>query len=210
VCLISRLTNEFVNIIKVLVTCYRQVKNAGRTIGTAGLNPANTTLIRCLYLLGLFAQHAQIDQHKEQFNQPLGIPPTGSVISLIANAIVAFTRPVVPEALRKIAISSYGTSSFVRSDRVGYLCLGNTEFFKAESGDAPQIIASSLRTASMVLKKTILEIFHDYFTIEESKAEAREGIKKEDVDLSDNIGVLTGTSTSLSTDESPSHLRNGN
>jgi hypothetical protein len=90
------------------------------------------------------------------------------------------------------------------------LCLGNTEFFKAESGDAPQIIASSLRTASMVLKKTILEIFHDYFAIEESKAEAREGIKKEDVDLSDNIGVLTGTSTSLSTDESPSHLRNGN
>jgi hypothetical protein len=108
VCLISRLTNEFVNIIKVLVTCYRQIKNAERTIGTTALNPTNTTLIRCLYLLGLFAQHAQIDQHKEQFNQPLGIPPTGSVISLIANAIASFTTPVVPEALRKIAVSSYG------------------------------------------------------------------------------------------------------
>jgi hypothetical protein len=90
------------------------------------------------------------------------------------------------------------------------LCLGNTEFFKSESGDAPQIIASSLRTGSMVLKKTILEIFHDYFAIEESKAEAREGIKKEDIDLSDNIGVLTGTSTSLSTDESPPHLSERN
>jgi hypothetical protein len=102
-----------VNIIKVLVTCFRQIKTAERTIGTAALNPANTTLIRCLYLLGLFAQHAQIDQHKEQFNQSLGIPLTGSVISLIANAIAAFTRPVVPEALRKIAISSFGMSFFV-------------------------------------------------------------------------------------------------
>lgn len=62
----------------------------------------------------------------------------------------------------------------------------------------------------MVLKKTILEIFHDYFAIEESKAEAREGIKKEDIDLSDNIGVLTGTSTSLSTDESPPNLSDRN
>jgi len=53
----------------------------------------------------------------------------------------------------------------------------------------------------MVLKKTILEIFHDYFAIEELKAEAREGIRKEEIDLSDNIGVLTGTSHSLSTDE---------
>jgi len=97
-----------VNIIKVLVTCYRQIKNAERTIGTSALNPGNTTLIRCLYLLGLFAQHAQIDQHKEQFNPPLGIPNTGSVISLFANAIAAFTGSVVPEALRKIAISSYG------------------------------------------------------------------------------------------------------
>ena len=96
------------NIIKVLVTCYRQIKNAERTIGTSALNPGNTTLIRCLYLLGLFAQHAQIDQHKEQFNPPLGIPNTGSVISLFANAIAAFTSSVVPEALRKIAISSYG------------------------------------------------------------------------------------------------------
>jgi len=108
VCLISRMTNDYVNIIKVLVTCYRQIKNAERTIGTSALNPGNTTLIRCLYLLGLFAQHAQIDQHKEQFNPPLGIPNTGSVISLFANAIAAFTGSVVPEALRKIAISSYG------------------------------------------------------------------------------------------------------
>jgi len=53
----------------------------------------------------------------------------------------------------------------------------------------------------MVLKKTILEIFHDYFATEELKAEAREGSKKEEIDLSDNIGMLTGTSHSLSTDE---------
>jgi hypothetical protein len=46
-----------------------------------------------------------------------------------------------------------------------------------------------------------LEIFHDYFTIEEYKAEAREGNRKEDVDLTEDIGVLTGTADSINTDE---------
>ena len=81
------------------------------------------------------------------------------------------------------------------------MCLGNTEFFKSETGDAQQIISSSLRDGSLTLKKTILDIFLEYFTTEEAKAEAREGIKKEDVDLTDNIGVLTGTSSAVSTDE---------
>ena len=81
------------------------------------------------------------------------------------------------------------------------MCLGNTEFFKSETGDAQQIIASSLRDGSIVLKRTILEIFQDYFAFEEHKAESLEGIKKDDVDLSSDIGVLTGTATSVATDE---------
>ena len=88
-----------------------------------------------------------------------------------------------------------------RSLTVGFLCLGNTEFFKSETGEAQQIITSSLRDGSVVLKRTILEIFHDYFAIEEHKAESLEGIKKDDVDLSNDIGVLTGTATSVATDE---------
>jgi hypothetical protein len=84
---------------------------------------------------------------------------------------------------------------------IGFLCLGNTDFFKSETEDAQQIITSSLRDGSLALKKTILEIFQDYFTIEEHKAEAREGSKKEDVDLTEDIGVLTGTAESVNTDE---------
>jgi hypothetical protein len=37
--------------------------------------------------------------------------------------------------------------------------------------------------------------------MEESKAEASEGNKKEDVDLTGDIGVLTGTANSVNTDE---------
>ena len=37
--------------------------------------------------------------------------------------------------------------------------------------------------------------------MEEAKAEAREGNKKEDVDLTGDIGVLTGTANSVNTDE---------
>ena len=79
-------------------------------IGTGGLNPQNTLLTRCLYLLGLFAQHAKIDEHKEQINPALGLSLNTSVTSLIAKAIAVFTKPVLPEQVRKVAISSYGTS----------------------------------------------------------------------------------------------------
>ena len=84
---------------------------------------------------------------------------------------------------------------------IGFLCLGNTEFFKTETGDAQQIITSSLRDGSITLKRTILEIFQEYFSIEELKAEAREGVKKEDVDLSTDFGVFAGTASSIGTDE---------
>lgn len=85
--------------------------------------------------------------------------------------------------------------------KAGFLCLGNPGFFKSETGEAQQIIATSLRDGSQTLKRTILEIFQDYFTNEELKAEIREGIKKEDVDVTNDIGVLTGTATSVNTDE---------
>jgi hypothetical protein len=86
---------------------------------------------------------------------------------------------------------------------VGFLCLGNTEIFKSETEDAQQIITSALRGDSVSLKRTILEIFQDYFAIEEYKAEALEGREKEDVDLSADIGVLTGTAKNINTDEYP-------
>jgi hypothetical protein len=85
--------------------------------------------------------------------------------------------------------------------KVGFLCLGNPDFFKSETGEVQQIIAISLRDGSQTLKRTILEIFQDYFANEELKAEIREGIKKEDVDVTSDIGVLTGTATSVNTDE---------
>lgn len=84
---------------------------------------------------------------------------------------------------------------------IGFLCLGNTEFFKTETGDAQEIITSSLRNSSITLKRTILEVFQEYFSIEEHKAEAREGIKKEDVDLTTDFGVFAGTSNNIGTDE---------
>jgi hypothetical protein len=77
-------------------------------IESGTLNAGNTTLIRCLYLLGLFAQHAKITEHTEQFTAGLGVPRNVSVIGLIAKSLAAFTKPAVPEALRKIAIASYG------------------------------------------------------------------------------------------------------
>lgn len=199
-CLIARILNDYSNIIKVVQTCFRQVKNSEKLIGTGGLNPQNTLLTRCLYLLGLFAQHAKIDENKEQVNPALGLPKNVSVTSMIAKLIAAFTKPVVPEQLRKVAVSSYGVSVRIQYLLLGYLCLGNTDFFKSDTEDAQQIIASSLRDGSLTLKRTILEIFHDYFKMEETKAEAREG-KKEDVDLTGDIGVLTGTANSLNTDE---------
>jgi hypothetical protein len=81
------------------------------------------------------------------------------------------------------------------------LCLGNTEFFKSEAEESQQIITSSLRDGSLVLKRTILDIFQEYFAIEEHKAEILEGKEKEDVDITADIGVLTGTAHSVSTDE---------
>ena len=108
--------NDYSNIIKVIQTCFRQVKNSEKLIGTGRLNPQNTLLTRCLYLLGLFAQHAKIDENKEQVNSALGLPKNVSVTGMIAKLIAAFTRPVVPEQLRKVAISSYGTSFEIQFD----------------------------------------------------------------------------------------------
>jgi len=83
----------------------------------------------------------------------------------------------------------------------GFLCLGNTEYFKSETAGAQQIIESSLRGESITLKRTILEIFQEYFAIEERKAELLEGKEREDVDLSSDIGVLTGTAKTANNDE---------
>jgi hypothetical protein len=84
---------------------------------------------------------------------------------------------------------------------LGFLCLGNTEYFKSETAGAQQIISSSLRGDSIPLKRTILEVFQEYFAIEEHKAELLEGKEKEDVDLSSDIGILTGTAMSTNNDE---------
>ena len=108
VCLIAGMLNDFSNVSKVILTCYRQVKNAERTIGTGGLNPGNTVLIRSVYLLGLFAQHARIGEHREQMNPQLGLPTNSSATGLIAKLLASFTKSVIPEALRKVAITSYG------------------------------------------------------------------------------------------------------
>lgn len=110
-CLIARLLNDYSNIVKVIQTCFRPVKNAERMIESRDLNVGNTTLIRCLYLLGLFAQHAKISDHSEVFTSGLGVPRNVSVVGLIASSLAAFTKSVVPEALRKIAITSYGICS---------------------------------------------------------------------------------------------------
>ena len=101
--------NDYTNIIKVVQTCFRPVKASERLIEARELKAGNTTLIRCLYLLGLFAQHAKIDEHTEQFNPSFNVPRNVSVTDLIAKSLAAFTKPIVPEALRKIAITSYGT-----------------------------------------------------------------------------------------------------
>jgi hypothetical protein len=84
---------------------------------------------------------------------------------------------------------------------IGFLCLGNPEYFKSEKSEGPQIFAFCLRGTSILLKKTVFDIFQDYFAIEQRNAEAREGTKKEDVDLESDIGVLTGNTHSLVTDE---------
>jgi hypothetical protein len=100
--------NDYSNVIRVVQTCFRLVKNSERMIETGGLSAGNTSLIRCLYLLGLFAQHANIDQRSEQFTVTLGVPRDVSITGLIAKSLAVFTKPVVPEALRKIAVTSYG------------------------------------------------------------------------------------------------------
>jgi hypothetical protein len=100
--------NDYSNINKVIGTCFRLVNNSQRMIGTEGLNPSNKALIRCLYLLGLIAQHAKIDDHADQFRTAMNLPKNASIVGLIAKSLAAFTKPAVPEALRKIAISSYG------------------------------------------------------------------------------------------------------
>jgi ABC-type polar amino acid transport system ATPase subunit len=109
VCLIAGMLSDYSNVIKVLQTCYRMVSNSQRSIDSGGLNAGNTTLIRCLYLLGLFAQHGQIDANTKIFNEAFGVTKNVSVTAMIAKSLASFTRPVVPESLRKIAITSYGT-----------------------------------------------------------------------------------------------------
>jgi len=83
----------------------------------------------------------------------------------------------------------------------GYLCLGNPAFFRSATPGGPQVISICFRDGSITLKRTILEIFQEYFAIEQHKAEALELIKKEEVDLTSDIGVLTGNTTHLATDE---------
>jgi hypothetical protein len=101
--------NDYSNVIKVVQTCFRLVSDSQRAIDSGKLNAGNPTLIRCLYLLGLFAQHAKIDTQVDQFRSALGLAKTVPVTAAIAKSLAAFTRPAVPEALRKIAITSYGT-----------------------------------------------------------------------------------------------------
>jgi hypothetical protein len=84
-------------------------------IETGTITPGNTTLIRCLYLLGLIAQHANIDTHAQKFNPALGTPMNVSVTGMIARSLAALANPKVPEWLRKIAITSYGS---IRLDAV--------------------------------------------------------------------------------------------
>ena len=96
-----------------------------------------------MYLLGLFAQHAKIDEYAELFNAALGAPKNVSVTALIAKSLTAFAKPVVQESLRKTAITSYGTWFIVLSD-LEFLSLVNTEFFKMDTDGTPQIIMSSL------------------------------------------------------------------
>jgi len=106
---IAEMLSDYSNIIKVVQTCFRLVTDSQRAIDSRGLNPGNPTLIRCLYLLGLFAQHAKIDMHADFFRSALGLARNIPVTAAIAKSLAAFTKPVVPEALRKIAITSYGT-----------------------------------------------------------------------------------------------------
>src|SRR5271169_3901611 len=84
---------------------------------------------------------------------------------------------------------------------IGFLCLGNTAYFKSTAVGARQIIAGSLRSDSLTLKRTVMEIFQEYFATEELKAENLEGKEKEDVDLSRDIGMLTGTAKTTNNDE---------
>ena len=100
--------SDYSNIIKVVQTCFKLVSNSRRSIDSGRLNAGNPTLIRCLYLLGLFAQHAKIDAHGDSFRTALGLAKSVPVTATIARTLAAFTGPEVPESLRKIAITSYG------------------------------------------------------------------------------------------------------
>ena len=106
--MIADLLNDYSNIVKVVVTCFRPVNASQRAIESGNVNAGSTTLIRCLYLLGLVAQHAKIDEHAKQFNPAFGLAMNVSVTEVIAKSLAAFANPKVPESLRKIAITSYG------------------------------------------------------------------------------------------------------
>jgi hypothetical protein len=100
--------NDYSNVIKVLLTCFRLVTDSQRPVNSRGLNAGNASLIRSLYLLGLFAQHARIDANANAFKEALNAQKNASGTAMIAKSLAALNKPVVPEDLRKIAISSYG------------------------------------------------------------------------------------------------------
>ena len=86
------------------------------SIQTGEIKPGNTTLIRCLCILGLFAQHGKIDEHAQHFNAVFGVSKNISATDSIAELLAAFTNSMVPEAVRKIAITSYGIARDGHSD----------------------------------------------------------------------------------------------
>ena len=102
-CLIADLLNDYSTIIKLIETCLGLVKKAEHMIASGALNVQTTTLMRCLYLLGLFGQHANTGR--------LNVRSNVSGFALIASSLSSFTKSVVPETLRKSAVTSYGISS---------------------------------------------------------------------------------------------------
>jgi hypothetical protein len=108
--------DDLSTVIRVVFTCYRKLQEAENQAKTGQLDPGSTMLIRCLYLLGLCAQHAKIDTRAEKYRSALGLAKGVSPTGVIAQILARFCRPVVPESLRKIAVLSYGKSYTVPTD----------------------------------------------------------------------------------------------
>ena len=100
--------DDYSTVVRVVVTCHKKVQTAEGQLKTGQLSSGNTTLIRCLYLLGLCAQYGRIDTRAEQFRNGLGLANSVSPTGLIAEVLARFCKPIVPESLRKIAVVSYG------------------------------------------------------------------------------------------------------